>query len=175
MNKGGDLNVVKDQIWNGPVLRDLLFVAANWSTQSFDLWEEESADHFFNRMVYHKALANGAVFAANINDTDSEGTLSTVARGVAESLPAFWDQEKQLLVYEIGPVLLNKSSYKDIAVVLGVLHGYNDDGLYSFSNDQVLATAYQIATSFLTVYPIANVTADMSGGVLGIPIGLVFF
>lgn len=176
--KGGDINTVKEKIWdsNGfgsqaPTLKDLLFTAANWTTQSFDLWEEESADHFFNRMVSHKALAMGAAFAANLSDTDSANTLSTAASAVAGSLDSFWDPSRQLIVYEIGPVLLNKSSYKDIAVVLAVLHGYSNDQLFGYTDDRVLASAYQIATSFLSVYPIANVTSNSAGGVLGVPIG----
>ena len=171
LDKGGDLDNVKEKIWNAPVLPDLQFVASNWSNPSFDLWEEESADHFFNRMVSHKALIDGAVFASSINDSDTANTLSTAARAIADNLPSFWDQEKQLLVYEVGPVLLNKSSYKDIAVILGILHGYVEDELFRYSNDQVLATAYQVATSFLAIFPIANVTTDSSGGALGIPIG----
>ena len=76
-----------------------------------------------------------------------------------------------MIVYEVGPVLLDKSSYQDIAVVLGVLHGYNDDGMFGHTDDQVLITAHHLAMSFLTLYPIANVTTDTSGGTLGIPIG----
>jgi glucoamylase len=179
---GGDMNTVKERIWDSknfatqaPVLKDLLFVASNWPALSFDLWEEESADHFFNRLVSHRALAMGSRFATNLGDTDTAETLSAATDAVAASLPSFWDDDKQLIVYETGPVLLNKSSYKDIAVVLGVLHGYNDDNVYGYTDDQVLATAYQIATSFLSVYPIANVTTDSSGGTLGIPVGYVLF
>ncbi|KIW07088.1 uncharacterized protein PV09_01972 [Verruconis gallopava] len=176
---GGDMGTVKQKIWDSsnfsnqaPVLKDLLYVASNWSADSFDLWEEEeSPNHFFNRMVYHRALDMGAKFAANLSDTETANTLSAAARDVAATLPSFWDPARQLIVYEIGPVLRNKSSYKDVAVVLGILHGYNYDGIYSYANDQVLASAYQLATSFLAVYPIANVTTDASGGTLGIPVG----
>jgi glucoamylase len=175
---GGDLETNKEKIWDSDnfgtqasVLKDLLFVATNWSSPSFDLWEEESADHFFNRLVSHRALAMGSKFASNLSDTATANTLSAAADAVAASLPSFWDPKRQLIVYESGPVLRNKSSFKDVAVVLGVLHGYNDDDVYGYTNEQVLVTAYQIATSFLSVYPIANVTIDSSGGILGIPVG----
>jgi glucoamylase len=175
---GGDSETVKEMIWDStnfgtqaPALKDLLYVATNWSLPSFDLWEEESADHFFNRLVSHRALAMGSQFAANLGDMDTANTLSVAANAVVASLSSFWDAERQLIVYEAGPVLLNKSSYKDIAVVLGVLHGYNGDDVYGYTNDQILVSAYQIATSFLSVYPIAKVTTDSSGGILGIPVG----
>ena len=55
--------------------------------------------------------------------------------------------------------------------MLGVIHGYTGDGVYGYTNDEVLSTALRIATSFIDVYPIANTTTDSSGQVLGIPIG----
>lgn len=68
-------------------------------------------------------------------------------------------------------MLNGKSSYQDIAVILGILHGYNGDGSFSFSNDQVLSTAYHLSTSFLNIYPIASQHSDGNGATLGIPIG----
>jgi glucoamylase len=176
--KGGSLNTVKEYIWDSEdfekqasVLKDLLFVAANWTTQSVDLWEEESADHFFNRLISYRSLSIGAQFAANLNDTETSSTLYVAAQAIKGSLPGFWNDEKQLIVYEVGPVLLNKTSYKDIAVILGVLHGYNNEGNFGYVDDRVLATAHQIAIGFLPIYPIANVKTDLTGAVLGIPIG----
>jgi glucoamylase len=178
LDSGGSIDTVRRQIYDSntyptqaPVQKDLLFVASNWSSPSFDLWEEESSDHFFNAMVSHRSLVLGSKIAARLDDTSTSETLSIAADAIAAALPGFWDPQRQLIVYEIGPVLANKSSYKDIAVILGVLHGYADDGIFSYITDQVLASAYQIVTSFLTVYPIASTTTDASGQVLGIPVG----
>lgn len=151
--------------------KDLLYVAANWSLESFDLWEEESSYHFFNSLVSHNALTLGSAFAAKLNDSDTASTLSVAADAVVAGMGRFWDANRQLILYSYGPVLKNKASFKDIAVILGVLHGYADDNIFSYTNDQVLVTAYQVATSFLSVYPIAKVTMDSAGGVLGIPVG----
>jgi len=63
------------------------------------------------------------------------------------------------------------SSFLDIAVILGVIHGSTSDGVYCYTNDQVLSSALRISTSFINVYPLANRTTDSSGKVLGIPIG----
>jgi glucoamylase len=113
----------------------------------------------------------GAELATKLNDSTTSTTLSSAADAVASSFAKFWDPNRGLLMYEYGPVMKNKSSYKDIAVILGVLHGYAGDGLYSYTDDQVLSSAYQISTSFIAVYPIANVTTDASGLTLGIPVG----
>ena len=63
---GGSIDTVKQKIYdssafpaNAPVQKDLLFVASNWSSPSFDLWEEEESDHFYTRMVQRRALVLG--------------------------------------------------------------------------------------------------------------------
>ena len=77
-----------------------------------------------------------------------------------------------LTLYTDGPVLHGKSSFKDTAVMLGIIHGYADDGIYNYNDPMVLASALEIATSFLSIYPIAATQSDpINGGVLGIPIG----
>ena len=60
----------------------------------------------------------------------------------------------------------------ELSVADDPLTGYAGDGVYSYTNDEVLSTALRIAASFINVYPIANATQkDSSGQVLGIPIG----
>ncbi|KAK5130281.1 hypothetical protein LTR08_002241 [Meristemomyces frigidus] len=175
---GGSMDNVKQKIYNSatfsasaPVMKDLLFVASNWSSPSFDLWEEEESDHFYTRMVQRRALVMGASFATKMGDSNTSATLSTAATALTATLGQFWDPNREILLYEYGPVLANKASYLDIAVVLGVIHGYAGDGVYSYTNDEVLSSALRISTSFIDVYAIANTTADSSGRVLGIPIG----
>lgn len=176
--KGRSIATVQEKIYDSsvyplqaPVMKDLLFVASNWSSPSFDLWEEEEGDHFYTRMVQRRALLMGAAFAKKLGDTVTSDTLSQAATALTATLGQFWDPNRQLLLYEYGPILHGKASYKDIAVVLGVIHGYAGDGVYGYTNDQVLSTSLQIATSFLPIYAIANTTKDASGKVLGIPIG----
>lgn len=175
--RGGNLTTVKQQIYDSatypaaPVLKDLLFVASNWSSPSFDLWEEEESDHFYTRMVQRRALVMGASFATSLGDSATSTTLSAAATALTATLSQFWDVNRGLILYEYGPVLHDKSSYIDIAVVLGIIHGYAGDGVFAYTDDEVLVSAYKIATSFLSVYSIANTTEDASGQVLGIPIG----
>ncbi|KAF2664273.1 hypothetical protein BT63DRAFT_379173 [Microthyrium microscopicum] len=169
---GGSEDDINKSIYLGPVKTDLLFVAANWSSPSFDIWEEESSTHFYNHLVSHKALSMGASFAATMGDSETSTTLSAAASAVAQTLPSFWDESRAIIDFQIGPVQKDKTSYQDIAVILGIIHGYNNDGIYSYSNDQVLSTAYHLCLSFQQTYPIAtSQTVDNNGGALGIPIG----
>ena len=70
---GGSLQTVKDKIYdsssfpaNAPVQKDLLFVASNWSSPSYDIWEEVEGDQFYTRMVQRRALVMGATFATKM-------------------------------------------------------------------------------------------------------------
>lgn len=187
------MSTILNQVYNStanpsmaPVQKDLLFVASNWSSPSFDLWEEEESDHFYTRMVQHRALVMGTTFAKNMGDSATAATLSAAATALASTLNQFWfaypilrvrlrtnksrDNTRKLILYEYGPVLRGKYSYKDAAVILGVLHGYAGDSYYSYTDPKVLSSALEIATSFL-IYPISNTTHDSQGRILGIPIG----
>jgi glucoamylase len=177
---GGSRKAVKQRIYDStnfgdvaPVQKDLLFVARNWSYPSFDLWEEESSDHFYTRMVQRRALVMGTEFAKKFGDTSTASTLSNAADELTATLDQFWDPNRQILVYEYGPILKDKSSYLDTAVILGVQHGYANDGVYSYTNDKVQATALRIATSFIDEYPLAKTTKDGAGRILGIPVGKI--
>ncbi|KAG8625020.1 hypothetical protein KVT40_006771 [Elsinoe batatas] len=177
LENGGSIDVVKSQIYdsttnpNAPVQKDLLFVASNWTTPDFDLWEEVVSAHFYTRMVQRRALLQGADFASKMGDSATSETLASAGAALTETLAQFWDPNRQLILYEYGPILRDKASYKDIAVALGVIHGYIGDEVFSYTNDQVLASLLQISTSFIPVYSIANTTTEASGQVLGIPIG----
>ena len=175
---GGSIQTVKNRIYEStnfpsqaPVQKDLLFVARNWSSPSFDLWEEEESDQFYTRMVQRRALVMGADFATKMGDSSTASTLSSAANALTGTLSQFWDPNRQILLYEYGPVLRDKTSYLDTAVILGIIHGYAGDGVYNYTNPQCQSTAVRIATAFIDVYPIANDTKDSSGKTLGIPIG----
>lgn len=62
---GGNISTINQKIYDSatfpasaPVMKDLLFVASNWSSPSYDLWEEEESDHFYTRMVQRRALVS---------------------------------------------------------------------------------------------------------------------
>jgi len=179
LKAGGNTTAVLERIYDStnypstaPVKKDLLFVASNWTYPSFDLWEEESSKQFYTRMVQRRALIMGATFAKQFNDTTTASTLQNAANALTATLPEFWDQGRQILLYEYGPVLRGKTSYLDTAVPLGLIHGYAGDGVYSWTNDKVQSTIVRLVTSFIDVYPIANRTQkDSSGQPIGIPIG----
>lgn len=179
LESGGSMQTIKESIYDSssfptsaPVQKDLLFVASNWTYPSFDLWEEVEGNQFYTLMVQKRALVMGASFATKMGDSETSATLSAEVDKISASIDEFWDPNRQILLYEYGPVLNNKTSFLDTAVMLGVQHGNAGDGFYSYTNDRVLSTAVRISTSFIDVYPIANNTrADSAGNVLSPPVG----
>lgn len=177
--KGGSIDTVKQKIYDSttyptsaPVKRDLLYIAANWTTSCIDLWEESQGDHFYTRMVQRNALVTGANFATAMGDSATSSTLTNAATALTATLSTFWNATEGLIRYENdGYVINGKTSYKDTAVILGVIHGYAGDGTFSYTNDQVLSSAFEITTTFLSVYPIAATHEDKNGYLIGIPVG----
>ena len=156
---------------NAPVKKDLLFVASNYTSITFDLWEEEEADHFYTRMVQHRALVMGSAFATRLGDSATATDLSSAASVLEGMLGEFWDPVRGIILYEYGPVVNNKASYVDSAVMLALIHGYAGDSIYSYTSDEVLSTVVRQATTFKDLYSLANTIADSNGGVLAPPIG----
>ncbi|OZJ04083.1 hypothetical protein BZG36_03383 [Bifiguratus adelaidae] len=178
MSFGGSTSTVVSKIWDlnaypssAPVLRNLLYVANNWANPSFDLWEEEESDHFYTRMVQRRALIMGSQFAQQLGYSSVSQTVSSAANSLSQTISQLRDPVRNLILYEYGPVLHGKTSFKDAAVLLDVLHGYTNDNVYSYTSDEALASAFELATSFIGIYPIAGTTVDSSGLPLGIPIG----
>ncbi|KAF2482649.1 glucoamylase precursor [Neohortaea acidophila] len=175
---GGNVQTVKEKIYNSsayphvaPVQKDLLFVARNWSWPSYDLWEEVQGDQFYTRMVQRRALVNGASFAQKMGDSATSSTLAAAEKALTATMSQFWDPNREIILYAYSPVMDNKTSYLDTAVILGIIHGYAGDNVFSYTNPQVLSTAVRISTSFIDVYPLANKTRSISAGPLGIPVG----
>ena len=177
LDAGGDINQIRDNIYdsnanpNAPVQKDLLFVASNYSSSSFDLWEEEQANHFYTKLVQHRSLVLGSEFATRLGDSATASTLSNAASAIQSGLSQFWSDVRGYILYEYGPVAAGKSSYIDSAVLLGVIHGYAGDGIYSYTDDQLLKTIVVQATRFKSIYGIAGTETDSTGATLAPPIG----
>ena len=53
----GSMQKVLRQVYT-PMRKDLQFVASNWESSSFDLWEEVEGNHFYTVMVQRRALVS---------------------------------------------------------------------------------------------------------------------
>ena len=138
------------------IKKDLEFVSHHWKEASFDLWEEVLGDHFYTRMVQRRALLDGAELARILGDNGAADWYEKQGLALEECLLSFWDENRKILVTTLNPSggLQSKTSDLDVAVILGVLHGYRNDGFLSPADDRVLATAAALESAFETLYPI---------------------
>ena len=134
---------------------DLEYVAHNWQKPGCDLWEEVFGQHFYTRMVQRKALLDGAKLARQLGDEGAAVFYEQQAALLANEIEKHWDSEKGILAVSLdiqyGP---EKPKKLDAAVILGILHGYADDGFLKPSDAKVIATAMALEREFKKLYPI---------------------
>lgn len=148
---------------------DLDFVAEHWRDPSFDLWEEVLGTHFYTLMVQRKAMVEGAEFAKAIGDFTSEKKYR-VQKSLIEKvlLDNFWNVEGNYIRTTIAQVggMQGKDSNLDIAVVLGLLHGAVNDGVFKFSDTRFLNTLHSLESRFQDLYAI-NKRKEIPGTAIG--------
>lgn len=172
IKKGGNRDYIMNLTWEEPILVDLKFVASNWTYSNFDLWEEVDSDHFFTKFIQRKALLKGAEFASEyLKDFSTYKLLTETANELNETLANFIYPERKLILNTYGPVQRGKASYKDLSVILAINHAYLDDGVFAPTDDYVLSTVYEVATSFISVYNLSQTTQDDNGLPLAPPTG----
>lgn len=135
---------------------DLEYVSYNWKLASFDLWEEESADHFFTKMVQRAALIEGAALAQRLNDLGASDWYLKQASAITAHLKTFVRTDAPYI-----PVSLNhaeglhaKTSGLDVAVILAVLRTPETKSFISIENVQVQKTLKALISQFKRIYPI---------------------
>lgn len=138
------------------LVRDLDYVARHWRESSFDIWEEVSGDHFYNRIVQASALHAGADF---FQETHSERAdlYRTEANAIRQELEAFIDPDLKRYRVSINQTsgLDYKSSALDTAILLAALHaeGFSRQ-VISFSDSLLLNTFYEIDSHFADLYAV---------------------
>eukprot|EP01126_Amoeba_proteus_P011163 TRINITY_DN1446_c0_g2_i1.p1 TRINITY_DN1446_c0_g2~~TRINITY_DN1446_c0_g2_i1.p1 ORF type:complete len:381 (-),score=57.13 TRINITY_DN1446_c0_g2_i1:170-1312(-) len=119
----GEMDYVRSFLWtgsskyNGGAIKfDLDWVAANWSQNSCDLWEEIRADDmFWNRFNFRHALVIGAKLAQTMGDQNSANFYSNAAQAISATLQAHYNG---LFVFETS------IRQKDSAVIVAFNEGY---------------------------------------------------
>lgn len=160
--KEGQSQFVKEMLYDGKlpaetlIKKDLEYVAHNWRSPSFDLWEEVLGDHFYTRMVQRRALKEGAAFARRMGDTGAADFYKKESEAIELSLNEFWDAKKGYYVSTLRRVggLDYKTSGIDSAFALALIHGSMDDGFMPLNDSKVIATLDAIEMSFARIYPV---------------------
>jgi glucoamylase len=142
---------------------DLEYVAHHWRETSFDLWEEVKGMHFYTLLAQRKAMVWGARLAQNLGDGGAARFYTEQASLMNQVIMDFFDGKRRSFsfiatMFQDGG-LLGKNSGLDSAIILGVLHGYADDGFLAPSSDLILSSAHQIRLAFHSLYGINRNTS----------------
>ncbi|MDZ4660398.1 MAG: glycoside hydrolase family 15 protein [Pseudomonadota bacterium] len=141
---------------------DLEYVIQTWRLPCFDLWEEVRGHHFYTQSVQYSALHLAAkyfkgegeiVFA---NRLEQEALLSQI------ELEKYWDEKRAYIGasrnLEGRPNFPNyKDENLDTSVLLASLHGATDEGILSFTDSRLLATANALEQVFAKEYSVQGI------------------
>jgi len=146
---------VAQRAWN-VIKMDLDWVAANYTTDGCDLWEEVHSDDFFwNRFTMRKALMLGSKFAEAIGkDASRASKYQTVAQEITKALPSHVGSD--------GFVCESANRCKDTAVIEAFNVGYMDDDVFGPLSKEVVATLSGLSKTFCRDFGL-NVKAANDG------------
>ena len=133
---------------------DLSFVVKHWREPSFDIWEEESGQHYYTLCVSAAALAEGATWLERIGETHQAHLLQTESGEILRTLEVFWLPDAGY--YRSRVLTCGSPSAKelDIAVLLAAIHAARADGPHSVHDPRMHATLERLETLFEQAYPI---------------------
>jgi glucoamylase len=135
------------------VIGDLDFIRSGATRRSFDIWEEESAYHYYTQLVQAQALARGAEWLAESGDAVRASNCRSAADALAPSLDAYWSAGDGFYRSRTGAASGAEKAL-DIAVILGVLHAGREAGAHSVLDPKAQATLAALEDLFDAEYPI---------------------
>lgn len=158
----GHFDLVRSRLYDSKlptrsvIKTDLEYIANNWRTPCYDLWEETKGDHFYTFMMERRALLDGAALAVRLGDPEAASWYTLQARAIEAELSQFWDSERKILIpvrhQSAGPSM--RESGLDSSVILGVILGKTNDGFLEFSDEKVVLTVLALEQKFKELYPI---------------------
>ena len=128
--------------------RDLDYTAYNAQEPSFDIWEEERAQHYYTALVQFAALAKGTRWAEAEISLNCAEHYREKALGLAELLHRFWFDEGGFIRSRLPHDGVESEKALDFAVILGVLHAGIEAGPHSVEDPQVRATMARLEALF---------------------------
>ncbi|KYF88527.1 hypothetical protein BE17_41415 [Sorangium cellulosum] len=155
---------------------DLEYISHHWREPCFDLWEEVWGHHFFTRLLERTALVEGAALATRLGDAGAARWYLEQSRALGDELLLHWDPGRNHLVatrdQDGWP---GSRSGLDSSVIIATLGGYaTEDDLhlegvspYSVDQEQVLATAAAVESTFEAMYLINDPSQRIEGIAIG--------
>ena len=134
------------------IRRDLDYTAYNAGEPSFDIWEEELAQHYYTVLIQFAALAKGTLWAEAEVSLNFAAHLRDKALGLADLLQQFWSEESGFIRSRLPHNGIKSEKALDFAVILGVLHAGIEAGPHSVEDPRVRATMVKLGELFSREY-----------------------
>jgi glucoamylase len=136
------------------VRSDLAFTFAHWREPSFDIWEEESGQHYYTLCVSAAALREGADWLDEAGEPALARTYRAEAEVIARVLDGYWLPEAGH--YRSRVLASGQQSTKelDIAVILAAIHALGDGLTHTVRDPHMHATLQRLEDLFDSAYPI---------------------
>jgi glucoamylase len=138
------------------VEKDLDYVAAHWRDKSYDVWEEELADHFYTRAVQATALLRGARLADRLGHREASARYRAAGEELRSALDQHWDARYSLIRSSLNREsgVPHKWTGLDSAVILAAIHTYGEDSPLHVLDERILSTAALLEVDFRNKLPI---------------------
>jgi glucoamylase len=157
------------------VRSDLAFTFAHWREPSFDIWEEESGQHYYTLCVSAAALREGADWLDGVGETVLARTYRTEAEVIHHALDSYWLPEERH--YRSRVLASGQRSMKelDIAIILAAIHALGDGSTHTVRDPHMQATLERLENLFDSAYPINRNRAAHTAPAMGRYAGDVYF
>lgn len=158
---------------NSVIKADLEYVAHNWQSSGFDLWEEVNGLHLFTAMVQLRALREGTVVANLFDDSGAASFYDQQANALATFIGQFWDNNKGHLIETLN----SQRSGLDCGIMVGAMQGTggdvytNDQGVYPPWSDEILVTLLALVKDMRTRFKVNSAGAGSTDQLAGVGIG----
>jgi glucoamylase len=157
------------------VRSDLAFTFAHWREPSFDIWEEESGQHYYTLCVSAAALWDGAGWLDDVGETVLARTYRTEAEVIHGVLDGYWLSDERHYRSRILASGQRSTKEIDIAVILAAIHALGDGLTHTVRDPRMHSTLERLENLFDSAYPINQNRPAQSAPAMGRYAGDVYF
>jgi glucoamylase len=158
---------------------DLAFVLAHWREPAFDMWEEESGQHYHTLCVSAAALEAGATWLEDTHPGDAAylrdaQACRAAARDIRMLLPDFWRADSGFYASRLAPRGSHNGARSpkelDISVIFAAIHAWDghswktDGGAHTVADMRMHATLERLMALFAERYAINHGRAGPAMG-----------
>jgi glucoamylase len=161
---------------------DLDFTLRHWREPSYDIWEEESGQHYYTLRVSAAALGEGAAWLHRSGDTTQAQRCLDESQAVLRLLDDYWveqrdDRDTTPGYYRSRGLAGDPPSPKalDIAVILSAIHSQGHAAPHGVADPRMQATLTRLEALFDAAYAINHDRAADRGPAMGRYAGDVYY